>query len=71
MNSGVIYGTAAMIKSLYTDIEIEMGVPCKKILTGGYSNLIQSLLPQEVIFDPYINVDGLYAIYLKNKELFL
>jgi type III pantothenate kinase len=70
MNSGVIYGTAAMIKSLFIDVEKEMGVPCKKVLTGGYSHLIQSLLPQEVIYDPYINVDGLYAIYLKNKELF-
>lgn len=70
MNSGILYGTAAMIESLYQKIEVEMGTTCKKILTGGYGHLIQPLLSQDVIFDPYVNVDGLYAIYLKNKELF-
>jgi type III pantothenate kinase len=70
MNSGAIYGTAAMIKALFIDIEKEMGVPCKKILTGGYSYLIQSLLGNDVMIDPYVNVDGLHAIYLKNKEMF-
>lgn len=70
MNSGAVYGTAAMINALFIDIEKEMGTPCKKILTGGYSHLIQSLMSQEVILDPYVNVDGLYTIYLKNKELF-
>jgi len=71
MNAGTIYGTEALIESMYERIEKEMGYPVKKILTGGYSELIVSLMPIDVIYDRYLNVDGLYQIYLKNKEQFL
>jgi type III pantothenate kinase len=71
MNAGTIYGTEALIESMYERIEKEMGYPVKKILTGGYSELIVSLMPSDVIYDRYLNVDGLYQIYLKNKEQFL
>lgn len=70
MNSGVIYGTAAMIKGLFSDIEKEMGYPTKKIITGGYSALLEGLLDASVVVDVYLTVNGLYQIYLKNKELF-
>jgi type III pantothenate kinase len=69
MNSGMIYTTELMIKSMFHHIELEMGAPVLKILTGGYAHLIEQGM-DDVIIDAYLNVDGLYQIYMKNKEIF-
>ena len=71
MTSGVILGHEAMVFNLIDGIEKEMGYPCKKIMTGGYSHYFHDHLPSDVQWDPFLNVDGLFTIYQKNKELFL
>jgi type III pantothenate kinase len=66
LNSGSIYGNIAMIEGMNKMIEKELGYPCKKIITGGYSAILKEHLDKEFIFDPTLIFEGLYQIYLKN-----
>lgn len=66
LNSGSIYGTCAMIEGLAKRIENELGYDCKKVLTGGYSNLIYEYIDNKFNFDPSLILEGLYQIYKKN-----
>ena len=67
LNSGAIYGTIAMIEGMAERIEKELGYKCNKVLTGGNSFLIKDLIDQEFHFEPNIILEGLNAIYSKNK----
>lgn len=67
MNSALTYGSAAEICGLADMIEREAGYPCKRILTGGYSHLIASLLPQWE-HDEHLLFSGLLEIYERNKR---
>lgn len=69
LNSGSIYGNIAMIEGMTKKMELELGYPCKKILTGGYSNLLKDHIDKEFIHDPTLILEGLYQIYLKNGGL--
>ena len=66
LNSGSIYGNIAMIEGMCKKMEEELGYPCKKVLTGGYSNLLNDYISEEFIHDPTLIFEGLYQIYLKN-----
>ena len=66
LNSGSIYGNIAMNEGMNKMIEDELGYPCKKVITGGYSALLQEHLNKEFIYDPTLIFEGLYQIYLKN-----
>ena len=67
MNAGIIYGHAEMINGLVNRIEKEIGYPCKHIITGGSSILIKDILKDNFIYHKDLVLDGLYAIYLKNR----
>lgn len=70
ISSGMIQGHELLLKSMFDAIEKELQHPCKKILTGGYAQFVYPGLKEEVIYDPHLNVDGLFTVYEKNKELF-
>lgn len=70
ISSGMIIGHEQMIWSMFLAIEKELHHPCKKILTGGYAHYVQPGMNEDVIFDEHLNVDGLFTVYEKNKELF-
>ena len=55
-----------MIEGLAKRIENELGYECKKVLTGGYSNLIYEYIDNKFNFDPSLILEGLYQIYKKN-----
>lgn len=65
INSGLVYGTAAMIERMSEKIEEELGYKCNLILTGGCSPIVKDLLPN-FTYDPSLILDGLYYIYSKN-----
>ena len=67
MNSALTYGTAAQIQGLAKMIEKEAGVPCKRILTGGYSHFIASLLP-DWEYDENLLFIGLKDIFDRNRK---
>ncbi len=68
MNSGAIYGTAAMIQGLSNDIEKELGYPVKRVLTGGYGRLFKDSLKEQFAYNRYLALEGLLKIYQKNEE---
>jgi type III pantothenate kinase len=66
MNAGIVNGHAAMVKELAKEIEAEYGKPLKKIVTGGYENIIKPLLPSDYCYVPGLIFDGLWDIYQRN-----
>lgn len=67
INSGLIFGTIAMIEGLCNKIEKEFGYSFKRVLTGGYSKLVKNNIEKTFIYDPSVIFEGLYQIYLKNE----
>lgn len=66
INSGLIYGTIAMVEGLCDKIEKEFGYSFTRVLTGGYSNLVNEHINKKFIFDSSVILEGLYQIYIKN-----
>ncbi len=67
MNSALTYGNAFGLRELVNALEKEAGYPCKRVLTGGYSEAIRALLP-EFAYAPSLVLDGLCDIYWRNQE---
>ena len=66
MQSGMFYGTAALIDGLINQIEAEIGQPVVPILTGGFASTVAPLCRQTVICDSNLLLKGLWDIYFMN-----
>lgn len=66
INSGLIYGTIAMVEGLCEKIEKEFGYNFKRVLTGGYAEIVKNHIDKRFMFDADLILEGLYQIYLKN-----
>ena len=66
MQSGVIYGQAAMLDGMIERMKEELGYDCKVIATGGLSKLIVPYCKNEIIYDNDLMLKGLKLIYEKN-----
>lgn len=66
IQSGSIFGTAAMVDGLVQKIKDEVGA-AQVILTGGLSELILDSLTISVQYDPDLVLRGLIILYNKNK----
>lgn len=62
MQSGMLYGLIAQIEGLANRMELEIGMKCTKILTGGYASIIARELP-DFNYDSTLLNDGLFEIY--------
>ncbi len=67
MQSGLIYGNAAMVDGLIDRIEAELGEPCTVISTGGLSPKIIPHCHHKVVNDDNLLLDGLRILYEKNR----
>lgn len=67
MQSGLIYGTVAVLDGFADKIEKQLGTVCSHIATGGLSATIYKLCQKEFIHNPYLVFEGLRIIYEKNK----
>lgn len=67
MQSGIIFGYAALVDGLLARIEAEMAVPVKVLATGGLAGQIchHTSKVEEVV--PELTLEGLRLIYLKNR----
>lgn len=65
IQSGMLYGVVSQIEGLANRMELELGKPCKRVLTGGYTVIFKHLL-SEFRYEPYLVNDGLVEIYLKD-----
>lgn len=67
MQSGLIYGGAAMIDGLIDRIKDELPEEPTVIITGGLGKLILPYSKHKLIFDKNLLLKGLYYIYKKNN----
>ncbi len=68
MQSGAVYGTAAMLDGMCDRIEEEMGYPMTVIATGGLGREIVRHCRREIIYDDTLLLTGLRLVYEKNKK---
>ena len=68
MQSGLIYGNAAMLDGLIDRCEKEMGGVRSLIATGGLSSRITPYCTHDITFDDDLLIDGLRIIYYKNVK---
>lgn len=66
MQSGAVYGHAAMLDGLVARIEAELGEPVTAVATGGLAPVIQPYCTREILLDETLQLDGLRLIYEKN-----
>ena len=67
MQSGLVYGTAAMLDGLLEQIEKELGEEPTVVATGGLSKEIITHCKYNIIYNENLLLDGLRAIYEKNN----
>ena len=68
MQSGLIYGNAAMIDGMLDRIEDELGSKVTVIATGGLARTVVPHCRREVICDENLLLEGLRIIYEKNVK---
>lgn len=67
MRSGLLNGTAFMLDGMVESFEREIGEKCAVIATGGFSAAIKPLCKTDFELDENLILEGLLAIYKKNK----
>ncbi len=68
MQSGAVYGTAAMLDGMIERFEQELGCTASLIATGGIAKRIVPHCRREIPYDPDLILRGLGMIYQKNKR---
>ena len=63
LQSGVLYGAAAMLDGLCDRMEEELGYPCRVIATGGLAGMVVSHCRREVTCSDNLLLDGLKILY--------
>jgi len=66
MQSGLVFGTAAMVDGMLDRIEVELGCKTTVIATGGLAHTIVPHCRREIICDDNLLLEGLLIIYEKN-----
>lgn len=70
MQSGAIYGHAAMVDGLIDRVEAELGRSMGSVVaTGGLAKVIIPQCRRDIAVDETLMLDGLRIIYEKNKDL--
>ncbi|CAM3641875.1 type III pantothenate kinase [Erysipelothrix urinaevulpis] len=65
LRSGFMYGIKFQIEAMISEIEEELGIKAKRILTGGYAQYFEKNMP---LFDYYPNLihHGHYYLYMNS-----
>ncbi len=67
MQSGIVYGTAAMLDGLIDRMEEELGASATVVATGGMSKEIIAHCKRDILYDENLLLDGLRRIYERNR----
>ena len=67
MQSGLVYGTAAMLDGLLNRIEDELGETPTVVATGGLSKEIIAYCEHNIIYNENLLLEGLRTVYEKNN----
>ena len=69
IQSGMLYGFAAMLEGMLDRMEAELGVPPTVVFTGAHLDIIKPLCRREgILSDPHLILKGLWLIYEKNTK---
>ena len=68
LQSGAVFGTAAMIDGMCDRIEDELGYTAPTVVTGGLSREVARHCKRDIVFDDDLLLNGLRLIYEKNKK---
>ena len=66
VQSGLIYGAAAMLDGMAERIETELGQPATLVATGGLAETIVAHCKRDFLLDENLLLDGLLQIYKRN-----
>lgn len=68
MRSGIVYGTAGMLDGIIDRIREEFpGQEVSVVATGGNAPVIVKYCRNQMIYDKYLLMNGLWTIYQKNR----
>lgn len=67
MQSGAVYGTAAMIDGMCDRFEAELGKVASIVATGGLAKEIVGVCRHTIQYDEHLLMEGLRIIYEKNR----
>ena len=68
MQSGAVYGTAALMDGMIDRFEAELGCKASLVATGGMAARIVPHCRHEIVYDENLLLRGLGIIYKKNKR---
>ena len=68
MQSGVVFGNAAMLDGMIDRFEKELGSSCTVIATGGLAEEISRHTKHEIVYNGELLLEGLHIIYKKNTN---
>ncbi len=68
MQSGAIYGCAAMLDGLLTRVEQELGEPVTAVATGRMIDTVLPACQREILPEPNLSLEGLRLLYYKNTQ---
>ena len=66
MQSGAVYGNAALLDGMIDRFEGELGMKTTVVATGGIAPKILPHCKHEIVYDENLLLKGLYIIYQKN-----
>ena len=67
MQSGIVYGTAAMLDGMIERMEDELGESATVVATGGLAREVINYCKKDIIYNENLLLDGLRHIYEKNN----
>ena len=69
MQSGTLYGFAAMLDGMLERIEAELGARPTVVFTGEHAEIVAGLCKRaDIVTDPHLILKGLWLIYEKNAR---
>ena len=68
MQSGIVYGTAAMMDGIIDRIQKLTEKLASVVVTGANAPVIVQYCNSKVVYDKNLVMDGLYQIYRKNSN---
>ena len=68
MQSGIVYGNAAMLDGMISRFEKELGEEAFVVITGGVSDVIYRHVSKKVHHNPHLQLRGLLILYRKNVK---
>lgn len=68
MQSGAIFGSAAMLDGMIERMEAELGSKATVVATGGLSGSVTPYCRREIICEPDLLLKGLAALWEKNRK---